>query len=363
VRYGPAVVRLLFSAILFIALSEVRADFIELKNGTRIEGTITSVAPDQIRMEVQTTPTIRDEKSYPRSEIARYQQATMDDMAFAEIADLQVPATAERVEIYDVLLQQKIQPFMKNYGYSKHMPAARKLSQQLEAERQRVAGGEVKIEGEWISAADYAANRPAISARLQMANLKSAPDPASALIAFEVFEKQHASTPAYPAAVRLARTQIEALRLAIMKTKTEMERRKREQAEGLQLASEDRRLLIQRGIDQERTVLTAQVAKARQAGTKWLPLLPDEQVLADLSKTADSEGLRLQQLDVDKLDAAVAVIDQARKEMDLGQLDQAKASLARAEQLWPQSSQLAPLRESLKKAQTQAAATPAPAKP
>ncbi len=362
-RYGPAVVRFLFSAILFIALSPVRADFIELKDGTRIEGTITSVGPDQIRMEVQTTPTIRDEKSYPRSEVVRYQQATMDDLAFAEIAEVQAPATAERVEVYDVLLQQKIQPFMKNYGYSKHMPAARKLAQQLEAERQRVAGGEVKIEGEWISAADYAANRPAILARLQLANLKSAPDPASALMAFEIFEKEHATSPAYPGAVRLARTQIEALRLAITKSRTELERRKREQAEGLQLASEDRRIVIQRGIDQERAALAAQLSKARQAGSKWLPLLPDEQVLADLAKTADTEGLRLQQIDADKLDAAVAAVAQAQQELDAGQLDQAKATLARAEQLWPQSSQLPVLREALKKAQTQAAATPTPAKP
>ena len=73
--------------------------------------------------------------------------------------------------------------------------------------------------------------------------------------------------------------------------------------------------------------------------------------------------MRLQQVDVDKLDAAVAAVAQAQQELGAGQLDQAKATLARAEQLWPQSSQLPVLRESLQKAQTQAAATPTPAKP
>jgi len=355
------VVRLLLLPLLFFLLPELRADFIELKDGTRVEGEITAVTADQIMMQVQTSPTIRDEKSYPRSEVVRFQRATVDDIAFAEIAGLQVPVTADRVEVYDFLLQQKVQPFMKNYGYSKHMPAARRLAQQLEGERQRVAGGEIKIEGEWIAAADYAANRPEISARLQLANLKSSVDPASALLVFEVFEKEHGTSPAYPSAVRLARTQIEALRPAITKIRTEMERRKREQTEGLQLASEDKRLLIQQGIDQERSLLAAQVAKARQAGTKWLPLLPDEQLLADLTRTADTEGLRLKQVDVDKFDSAVAAVGQAKQELAAGQLDQAKTSLARAEQLWPQNMQLLPLRESLTKAQ--AAATPIPAQP
>ena len=247
--YFSVVPKLLFFSLLCLPLTLFSAECIELQDGTKIDGTILSVTTDAVLIEVQTSPTIREEKSYPRTEVVKIQRASQDDMAFAEIAEITVPATADSPEVYDALLEQKVRPFMQNYAYSKHMPEARKLSATLEAERARVAAGEVKV----------------------------------------------------------ARETLQKLRGALARSRADLEHRTREQ-----------------------------------------------------SKLVDSEETRLDKIDVETLASGVAAAREAKEQLDAGQLDAAKQSLERAEKLWSQHVLLASLKESLKKAQAEAAkqATP-----
>jgi hypothetical protein len=120
-------------------------------------------------------------------------------------------------------------------------------------------------------------------------------------------------------------------------------------------------LLIEQGIAQEKAAIQAQVDRAKRSGSKWLPVLADAKVVDDLSKLVDSEETRLDKIDVETLVSGVAAAREAREQLDAGQLDAAKQSLERAEKLWSQHVLLASLKESLKKAQAEAAkqATPA----
>jgi hypothetical protein len=333
------------------------ADWIELKDGTRVEGTIINVSPEEILMEVQTTPTIRAEKSFPRADVTKFQRASQDDLAFAEVAAVVVPATADSPAVYEAILEAKVRPFMKQFAYSKHMPEARKLAAQLEAEKARVEKGEVKIEGEWL--ASGGAGSADLQGRILLARMKAAPDPASALIIFDTIEKKHATTSSFPTAVRLARQKVEELRAAILKTRTEAERRQREQAEGLKLASEDKKAIIQQGIDQDRAALKAQYDRAKQSGSKWLPLLPDSKALDELTQTATTEGTRLAALNIDPMEQAVAAAGRADQALAAGDVAGAKTALAETEKLWPSYGRITDLRASVKAAET--AAPPAPA--
>ena len=153
------------------------AEFIELNDGTKVEGKILSVTSDSVVVEVQTSPTIREEKSYPRSEVAKVQRSTQDDVAFEEIAAITAPSTADDAAVYDAPLE-RVRSFMKSYAYSKHMPAARKLAGALESERTRIAGGEVKVDGQWISGAAAGPEKTELGGRIQLAKMKSASGPA-----------------------------------------------------------------------------------------------------------------------------------------------------------------------------------------
>jgi hypothetical protein len=346
--------KLLLLSLLCLPLAAYGGESIELQDGTKIEGRILSVTSDAVTIEVQTSPTIRGEKSYPRADVAKIRRAGQDDMAFEDIARITAPATADDASAYETLLEP-LRNFMRNYAYSKHMPQARQLVATLESERDRVAGGEVKIDGEWFAADASLADRTELGGRVQLSKMKAATDPATALAAFELLEKNHSTSSSYPEAVKAALASIEKLRASILRARTDLERRTREQKQGLQLASEDRRLQMETGIAQEKAAMQAQLDRVKQGGGKWLPALPDAKILADLAKLADREEARLAKIDTAKLSEAVEAARAAKKQLDAGDLEGAKASLDEAQKLWSQHVLLASLKESLKKAQEEAA--------
>jgi len=341
-------------SLLCLPWASAAAESIELQDGTTVEGKILSVGPETVRIEVQSSPTIREEKSYPRAEVAKIRRSGPDDLAFEDIARITPPGTADNPAVYDALLEP-VRLFMKNYAYSKHMPQARRLSATLESERARLAAGEVKVDGEWIPRDAAPAESAEIGGRVQLSKMKAAPDPAAALAAFEVLEKDHATSSSYPEAVPVALASIGKLRASLVRARADLDRRTREQEQGLQLASEDRRLQMEAGIAQEKAAVQAQIERVKQSGGKWLPVLPDATALEDLSRLADSEDARLGKVDTAKMAAAVQAARAAREQLQSGDLQGTTTSLDEAKTLWPQYGQLAPLQESLKKAQEEAA--------
>ena len=345
--------------ILFLVLSLTgigRADWIELQDGSRMEGEIISVTPETVVIEVQATPTIREQQSVPRAKVVKIQRATMDDLAFSDIEKIKVPETADDPAVMEALLAQ-VQPFIAQYAYSKHIAAARKLAKELESDRNRLRAGEIKIDGQWF-AADSAGDKDSdLGGKLELSKMKQATDPVSVLTAFEALEKKFASSSSYPESVELARQTITALRTAITRVRGELAVIERERAEGVKLASVDRRQVMENAIAQEKAGIEAKISRAKQNGQKWTPVLPDAKLLDDLTKLADTEEQRLAKVDVASMKAALAATDEAKKQIASGQLTDAATSLARAEQLWSQHNQLASLRSELKKAEAEAAQT------
>ena len=347
--------KLLLLSLLCFPLATYATESIELQDGTMVEGRILSVTSQSVVLDVQTSPSIREEKTYPRADVAKIHRASQDDIAFEEVAAIVVPATADNPAIYDALLEQKVRPFIKNYAYSKHMPEARKLAAILEAERERVASGETKVDGEWMAADASPADRVELSGRVQLAKMKETNDPVTAMVAFESLEKSSNTSSSYPESISLALQMIEKLRPSLTRARADLERRTREQEQGLQLASADRRLQMEQGIAQEKAAIQAQLDRAKQSGSKWIPVLPDTKTLEALSKLADTEKSRLSKIDVETLSAGVAAAKEAQSKLEAGDLEGAKAGLDEAQKLWSQHVLLASLKESLKKAQEEAA--------
>ena len=353
-RYNDCVKKLLLLIPLCFPLTTHGSESIELQDGTKVEGKILSVTAENVTIEVQTSPTIRGAKSYPRADVAKIRRAGQDDIAFEDIARITAPATADNASVYETLLQP-VRQFMQDYAYSKHMPQARQLVATLESERDRIAAGEVKVDGEWVAADASPSDRAELDGRVQLSKMKAAADPSVSLAAFEVLEKNNKTSSSYPEAVKVAMDSIEKLRANIVRARTELERRTAEQEQGLKLASEDRRLQIEAGLAQEKAAMQAQINRVKQSGGKWLPVLPDEKVLGDLAKLADSEEARLARIETTKLSGAVEAARTARQQLDAGDLGGAKASLDEAQRLWSAYALLAPLKDSLKKAQDEAA--------
>ena len=361
-RYFSAMQKLLFLSLLVLPLASLWAESIELRDGTKVDGKILSVTADTVLMEVQTSPTIREEKSYPRSEVTKMQRATQDDVAYAEVAALTVPSTANNPAVYDAPLE-RVRAFMTNYAYSKHMSEARKLAAALESDRARVAAGEVKLDGVWVAADASPAERTELGGRVQLAKMKESSDPIAALTSFEIIEKNHLTSSAFPESVKVARESLVKLRAGLVRARADLERRIRDQEQGLKLASEDRRLQIEQGIAQEKSAIQAQIERVKQSGSKWVPVLSDTKVLDDLSSLVESEEARLSKIDTATLAAGAAAANEAQRQLAAGNLSAAKANLEQAQKLWSQHVLLASLQESLKKAEAAAQGGNQPPRP
>jgi len=353
-RYTKSVDKLLFLGLLLLPLVSLRGESIELRDGTKVEGKILSVNTSTVLMEVQTSSAIREEMSYPRSEVAKIERASQDDIAYAEVAALPVPSTADNPAVYDAPLE-RVRAFMKNYAYSKHMPEARKLAATLESDRARLAAGEVKLDGAWVAKDASPEERIELGGRVQLAKMKESSDPVAAMTAFEVLERDHNTSSAFPESVKVARDSLVNLRANLVRAQADLERRTRDQEQGLQLASADRRLQIEQGITQEKSAIQAQIEWVKQSGSKWLPVLSDAKVLEDLSNLVENEEIRLSKIDIETLAAGATAVNEARRQLDKGDLAAAKASLEQAQKLWSQHVLFASLQESLKKAETVAA--------
>ena len=352
-RYLYTVKNLLFLSLLVLPMAFLRGESIELRDGTKIEGKILSVNTETVLIEVQTSPAIREEMSYPRSDVAKIQRASQDDVAYAEVAALSVPSTADNPAVYDAPLE-RVRSFMKNYAYSKNMPEARKLAAALEADRARLVAGEIKLGGVWVAADASPAERTELGGRVQLAKMKESSDPVAAMTAFEVLEKDHNTSSAYPDSVKVARDSLVKLRAGLVRARADLERRIRDQEQGLKLASEDRRLQIEQGIAQEKSAIQAQIERVKQSGSKWVPVLSDTKVLDDLSSLVESEEARLSKIDTATLAAGATAVSEAQRQLAAGNLSAAKANLEQAQKLWSQHVLLASLQESLKKAEAAA---------
>lgn len=351
--YFSAMAKVLLFSLFLLPWASLPAESIELRDGTKVEGKILAVTAATVLLEVQTSPTIREEKSYPRSEVSKIQRATQDDVAYAEVAALTVPATANNPAVYDAPLE-RVRAFMTNYAYSKHMSEARQLAAALESDRARVAAGEVKLDGVWVAADASPAERTELGGRVQLAKMKESADPITALTSFEMIEKNHLTSSAFPESVKMARESLLKLRANLLRARADLDRRTLEQEQGIRLASVDRRLQIEQGLAEEKAAVQAQVERAKQSGSKWVPVLLDAKLLADLSTRVESEEARLSKIDVETLAAGAAAVHQAQRQLAAGELTAAKASLAQAREAWPQHVLLASLQESLKRSETEA---------
>lgn len=350
--------------LLLSAAAGARADWVELTNGTRVEGTIVSVSGKEIAIEAQTSPTIKEVRNIPRGEVAKFEKATADDVAFLEVQGIKIPATARSAAFYDDMLTNKVQPFMKSYAYSKHMPEARKLAEQLQKERDRLAAGDAKIEGVWVTAQELQ-TQPDTAARLALAEMTLVEaDPVTALTAFDAFEKKYNTSAVYPDAIRKALAYLSTLRSAISARTSQLQRQAEEQKSNSAKARPEDKAKLDQAARAEADAIRAQAQQARATGAKWIPLVDDVLFLNEQQQKAQNEEARLNGLNPDNLASGVNAANRAKTELAAGNLETAQTAIDEAARSFPQYQPLNELRTKILQARATAARpTPTPAAP
>jgi hypothetical protein len=342
--------------VLLSAFGVTRADVIELLDGTKIEGTIQELSEESVALSTESPKGsgIFLEQRFPRTQVKHIEKKDAESADFETIRSLEIPQTADETQVYDEILQNKIAPFLMKYPQGKFTADVNALRAKLETERERIMAGECKVSGVWMTR-QHIEEDPEISAAIHLARMQRAQSAISAMIAFDALEKKHATSSSYPAAVEVARVKLDRIPAEISRAKLDLAQKLGERERGLQLASANSRVVMEKGIADESSATKAAISQAKQEGRKWLPLLPDAKLLDDLAKLSDSEKARLNKIDTMKMSGAVDTARTAKQQLDAGDLAGAKASLDEAQKLWPKYAVLASLKESLRKAQEEAA--------
>jgi hypothetical protein len=136
--------------------SAAQADIMVLKDGKRLEGQILSEGADSVRMKYRLTEKIWDEKDFPKADIAEIIRQTpsevqMQEQKIREIIPTQDMMTADE---YERLIQDRLRPFVNSHPGTLEAAEVEQMVKTLQAEKEKVVSGQLKVDGEWLSAAD-----------------------------------------------------------------------------------------------------------------------------------------------------------------------------------------------------------------
>lgn len=144
------------------------ADEIHLKDGTRLKGTILKEDDQELQVEVALAGgTIFKTETIKRAQIDvivrqtdAEKAAEEMEQAFKRLSNYRLnPQASQPAKYYEEVIQNVFKRLLHDYPGSPHETDVKERLATWEAERERVARGEAKYNGQWLSASEVASKR------------------------------------------------------------------------------------------------------------------------------------------------------------------------------------------------------------
>lgn len=283
-----------------LTLQGALADTFELKDGTKIEGTILREEGSDYIVQVQITKSIKDERRIPKADVVNQIAEKKDETAFLEIAGLfPTPDLLDDLQ-YGARIK-KVEAFLKEFPESAKNIEARKLHDSLEAERAVISAGGIKFGGKMITAEERAPKAYALDASILASSVKSSVESGEILAALRTWSKLEtgfAGSTAYRETVPLMVNVMRSHLANVSATLAGVDARVKKREAGLAGMSGNDRNRSQQAIKEEQDDYLARIASEKAAGIKWLSLDPHvKQPLEETKRMLDNEIRRLGNLD------------------------------------------------------------------
>ena len=337
-----------------------------LKSGEKIEGKIISETETQVTIEVVAGGVV-DERTIAKADVASMAKVQPDEAAWQplqalKLADSSFPTAAQ----YDPIVEA-LRGFTKQFPESKHKADAEKALTDFEAEKTRVADGELKLNGRWLSKDEVQREKFQVGASVAANYMKTQVarnDFIGALNSFDLIEKQFEGTFGYLEAVASARQILPTLQTQVGQRLAALPAENAAREKGVKAAAGLEQIQLQKELDAEKKANDTALAEAKKRGAKWPPFLRrSPEGMKQIAGLVDDTSKRLATLDLAKLNNSLKLAEDARVDLSSGDLKAAEQKLRDAQQAWPKneiairvSKQLAEAKES---ASTAAAAAPA----
>jgi len=273
------------------------ADTIILKNGTRYQGRILKDEGDSYLLEIQVTRSIKDERRVAKADIEKIEKENTAASEFAELSKLIDTPDLLDVDDYELRIR-KLRAFIDQHSTAKETIEARQLIKTLEAERDTIAGGAIKLNGRMISPSERKADAVAIDASIVGVHFERAAAAGKLLDALRLYEKletQFAGTAAQTAALGTTTQLLAGYEAQIARSLATFETRTKNRAVGLERMPAVDRERAKQIFAEQAASFQQQIALEKEQRTKWLSVDPFNQAsLNDAKRRIDTEIKRLE---------------------------------------------------------------------
>lgn len=317
----------------------LRADILVLKNGDKMEGNILSETPDAVLMRYRLTPKIWDEKTVPRADIQEIIKQRPEEIEIVELRKVLPTPDLLTADKYEQIIQDKLRPFVNKYPGTPQAAEVQKIIDELQAEKEKVSSGQIKMEGNWVSSEvvkrdDY--NIQGYILRKAMLEKAAANDYVGAL---REFDKLSDPVNGYPASIHFAKAIPEAIELLtkyeaqISKMLAEQPILAKQREDQLKRLVEPDLSKVKAAIDREVQGWKSTWEAEKRVRVKWLtPYKYDAKSLQEVVKTIVTEKTRLQGIDTAKLQAQNEALTAALRYLADENAIEAEAALNKAQE-------------------------------
>ena len=297
----------------------LRADIVTLKDGKKLEGTILEQKPEGVLMKYKVTAKIMDEKFIPMADIAPggILKEKPEEVEIKELRKLLPTADLMTAEKYEQLIQDRLRPFTNRYPGTPQADEIKKVIDDLQAEKEKVVAGGLKLEGRWLTPQEARAEKYNVDAylvRQAMNDKAAAGDLSGALRDFDLLadkKKFHLASIYYPKALEEA--------VAILTTyDAKLSQMIKDQPVLQKQRDESMKRLVEPDLSRAKAAIEKEVSDANtrrdleRKDSKWVtPYKYDLALLQDLQKNVFAEKTKLQKINISQLSKITEHIHQA----------------------------------------------------
>lgn len=343
--------QLVVSCILFtLTPNPGFSDTVILKSGEKLEGTIVAESDSAISLEIQVTASITDRKTINRDEIEEIVVTKEDEIAFTELKEVHVRDNSLEAQEYEAIVS-RLNRFLTEFPESTFAEEVKSRLEAFKAEQERVVAGDIKINGNWISAEEAQKKASEIAGHrilMIMQEAMQSQDYVRVLNTFSQFNQPPAKgSLSYPDAVVIARQAADTLSALVEKQKPLQAASEEEFKNALALTRSEKRPALQAQYDseQDRYKSLLEEAKARREIPPYLPR--SKRGLADISTALTAMNRVLNNVKLDDISKSVELTRQAQQEVSNENYESAQELAKEANRLWGDNVQAKNLNASL----------------
>lgn len=292
---------LITTCLCAIALPPLHADTIVLKSGKKLEGRVISQDAKSYLLEINVTPTIKDERRVPKDQVEEILKEATDGKEFKKVAALvptpdllPVAAYGKRIAI--------ARGFVSAFPKSSHIADAKKILATLEKEHGTISAGSIKLDGQLIAQPDMEANAYEIHARMilrDIARMSQAQQFPEALRKWETLRSDYRNSDSFGRAVPVARRVLRSYGRSLKQLADTLDERTAQRKSALESMKDSDRQRTEAALADKQRKLVAAIAREKdQLKLKWLSVDPfDKSSIEHSKRLADTALDALAKLD------------------------------------------------------------------